>query len=162
MMQEWHVADEQALPVIASAILRNMGPSRVLLLSGELGAGKTTLVRELCLQLGVLDRVQSPTFSIVNEYHTKDGEPVYHFDFYRLKNAEGALDLGYEEYLYSGYFCFVEWPGQVPGLGWPPCAEVIISHAEHGRTICLNNEQRNDRNVSNRPSGDAADTGKQA
>ncbi|MFM9007503.1 MAG: tRNA (adenosine(37)-N6)-threonylcarbamoyltransferase complex ATPase subunit type 1 TsaE, partial [Bacteroidota bacterium] len=90
-------------------------------------------------QLGSKDVVKSPTFGLVNVYHGDLGE-IYHFDFYRLKNAEGALDLGYEEYLYSGYFCFIEWPGQVAGLEWPPFAEVAISHEGEGRKISLKHE----------------------
>lgn len=140
MIRDWKVTDESMLPKVAAEVLDSIGDKRVILLSGDLGAGKTTLVKAFCRLLGVEEQVQSPTFSIVHEYHNLNNEPVYHFDFYRLKNAEGALDLGYEEYLYSGYFCFIEWPGQVAGLEWPPFAEVEISHDGEGRKISLKHE----------------------
>jgi len=79
-----------------------------------MGAGKTTLIKSLCEQLGVVDMVTSPTFSIVNEY--AGPEKIYHFDFYRLKTQAEALDLGYEEYFYSGAYCFIEWPAKIPDL----------------------------------------------
>ena len=80
-----------------------------------MGAGKTTLIKSLCEKLGVSDSVTSPTFSIVNEYKGADG-PVYHFDFYRLKDQNEALDMGYEEYFYSGNYCFIEWPEKIASL----------------------------------------------
>ena len=80
-----------------------------------MGAGKTTLIKSLCEYLGTTEPVTSPTFSIVNEY-IGAGSKIYHFDFYRLKNQEEALDMGYEEYFYSDAFCFVEWPEKIPGL----------------------------------------------
>lgn len=80
-----------------------------------MGAGKTTLIKELCKGLGTTDTVTSPTFSIVNEYHTAKGK-IYHFDFYRLKNQTEALDMGYEEYFYDGAYCFIEWPEKIPDL----------------------------------------------
>ena len=80
-----------------------------------MGAGKTTLIKSLCEKLGVSDSVTSPTFSIVNEYKGADG-PVYHFDFYRLKDQNEALDMGYEEYFYSGDYCFIEWPDKIPDM----------------------------------------------
>lgn len=83
---------------------------------GKMGVGKTTLIKELCVRLGVQETVCSPTFAIINTYTTGDGEPVYHFDFYRLKNAEEAYDIGYEEYFYSGEYCFTEWTEKVEEL----------------------------------------------
>lgn len=81
----------------------------IFLFEGDLGAGKTTLIKETCSLLGVKDNVSSPTFSIINEYLSSDG-PLYHFDFYRLKDLEEALAVGIEDYFFSGYFCFIEWP----------------------------------------------------
>lgn len=80
-----------------------------------MGAGKTTLIKNLCAELGVVDAVTSPTFSIVNEYAGSNG-PIYHFDFYRLKDQNEALDMGYEEYFYSDNYCFIEWPEKIGGL----------------------------------------------
>lgn len=88
---------------------------KTLLFYGEMGAGKTTFIKAFCAALGVKDTVSSPTFSIVNEYHYPEGI-IYHFDFYRLKNQTEALDLGFEEYLYSGEYCLIEWPEKIPDL----------------------------------------------
>lgn len=81
-----------------------------------MGAGKTTLIKEVCRQLQVEDTVQSPTFSIVNEYRTREGQPVYHFDFYRINEVEEAVQIGAEDYFYSGEWCFVEWPSRVEAI----------------------------------------------
>lgn len=83
---------------------------------GKMGVGKTTLIKELCAALGVKDTVCSPTFAIINTYTSGDGEPVYHFDFYRMKGADEAYDIGYEEYFYSGCYCFTEWTEKVEEL----------------------------------------------
>ncbi|WP_437920591.1 tRNA (adenosine(37)-N6)-threonylcarbamoyltransferase complex ATPase subunit type 1 TsaE [Sphingobacterium sp. LRF_L2] len=99
----------------AKMILNHYLKDRIFLLRGNMGAGKTTLVNAFAQELGVSDSTSSPTFSIVNEYASASG-PIYHFDFYRLKNEEEALDLGYEEYFYSGCYCFVEWPEKIPNL----------------------------------------------
>ncbi|WP_266364945.1 tRNA (adenosine(37)-N6)-threonylcarbamoyltransferase complex ATPase subunit type 1 TsaE [Tellurirhabdus rosea] len=106
----------------------------VWLFEGEMGAGKTTLIKSLCRQMGVQNVVQSPTFSIVNEYVTKTGEPVYHFDCYRLRNEQEALDIGIEEYFDSGDTCFVEWPERVAGL-LPPDAWTVRIRAEDEKRI---------------------------
>ena len=102
------------LPVAALQIIEIAADFRVFLFYGDMGAGKTTLIKSLCEQLGVTDVVTSPTFSIVNEY--AGPEKIYHFDFYRLKTQAEALDLGYEEYFYSGAYCFIEWPEKIPDL----------------------------------------------
>jgi tRNA threonylcarbamoyladenosine biosynthesis protein TsaE len=81
---------------------------------GELGAGKTTLIKEIAEQLGVVDPVTSPTFSIVNEYENKGGDKIFHFDFYRIEDAMEAWEIGLDEYFYSGNYCFVEWAEKVP------------------------------------------------
>ena len=78
-----------------------------------MGAGKTTLIKEIARQFGIEDTVSSPTFSIVNEYQGKEGEAFYHFDFYRVEDAEEALDIGVDEYFYSGKYCFVEWAEKI-------------------------------------------------
>lgn len=99
----------------ASKILTFDAHNRIFLFYGEMGAGKTTLIKSLCKQLGTGDNVTSPTFAIVNEY-TGAKSNIYHFDFYRLKNQSEAMDIGFEEYLYSGNYCFIEWPEKIPDL----------------------------------------------
>jgi tRNA threonylcarbamoyladenosine biosynthesis protein TsaE len=110
MDQEYQCFTMEQLGDIASDILARDPNQRVFAFYGQMGAGKTTLIKALCDQLKVSDVVGSPTFSIVNQYMTQHGESVYHFDFYRMKKPEEAYDIGYEEYLYSGNFCFLEWP----------------------------------------------------
>jgi tRNA threonylcarbamoyladenosine biosynthesis protein TsaE len=89
---------------------------KIWLLMGRMGAGKTTFSKALCAELGVRDMVQSPTFSLVNEYETEKGETIYHFDFYRVTQAEEALNIGVEEYFYSGNLCLIEWPENISEL----------------------------------------------
>lgn len=89
---------------------------KVVLFYGEMGNGKTTLIKQLCKKLGVNESTSSPTFSIVNEYKTNDNKTIYHFDFYRIKDENEVLDFGYEEYLYSNNFCFIEWPEKIPNM----------------------------------------------
>lgn len=103
------------LSTVASEIITFASKNRIFLFYGEMGAGKTTLIKSLCKQLGTNDNVASPTFSIVNEYNAP-GRNIYHFDFYRLKTQTEALDMGFEEYLYSGNYCFIEWPEKIPDL----------------------------------------------
>lgn len=83
---------------------------KVFLFNGEMGAGKTTFIKSLCLYLGVTDSMSSPTYSIVNEYHTSPSGKIYHFDLYRLKNERELFDIGFEEYIDSGFYNFIEWP----------------------------------------------------
>lgn len=91
-------------------------PNKVILFHGEMGAGKTTFIKQLCKTLGVSEATSSPTFSLVNEYQTTTNQTVYHFDFYRLKNEIEALDMGADDYLYSGNWCFIEWAENIPNL----------------------------------------------
>ena len=83
---------------------------------GEMGVGKTTFIKELCRLLQTIDMVTSPTFSLINEYHTKNNETIFHFDFYRIKNIEEVYNIGYEDYFYSNHYCFVEWPELIEEL----------------------------------------------
>ena len=91
-------------------------PQKVILFHGEMGVGKTTLIKQLCKNLGVLEATSSPTFSLVNEYEIANNQLVYHFDFYRLKNEMEALDMGADDYFYSGNWCFIEWAEKIPNL----------------------------------------------
>ncbi|QKZ12871.1 tRNA (adenosine(37)-N6)-threonylcarbamoyltransferase complex ATPase subunit type 1 TsaE [Spirosoma sp. KUDC1026] len=106
------------LDKVAHQLLAEGRVRSVWLFDGDMGAGKTTLIKALCRALGVISMVQSPTFSIVNEYTTHEGHSVYHFDCYRLRNEAEALDIGIEEYFDSGDYCFIEWPERIEAL-WP-------------------------------------------
>ncbi|HVV54664.1 MAG TPA: tRNA (adenosine(37)-N6)-threonylcarbamoyltransferase complex ATPase subunit type 1 TsaE [Mucilaginibacter sp.] len=99
----------------AQSLLEFAGDEKIFLFYGDMGAGKTTLIKSLCGNLGSAENVTSPTFSIVNEYTYPSGK-IYHFDFYRLKKQDEALDMGYEEYFYSGQYCLIEWPEKIAGL----------------------------------------------
>lgn len=101
---------------VARNLLTTFKDDRFFAFFGKMGVGKTTLIKEICDVLGVEDVVCSPTFAIVNEYSTNTGESVYHFDFYRLKSVTEAYDIGYEEYFYSGCYCFTEWTEKVEEL----------------------------------------------
>lgn len=103
------------LPTAASAILNYAADVKIFLFYGDMGAGKTTLIKALCESLGTTEPATSPTFAIVNEYAGAKNK-IYHFDFYRLKNQTEALDMGYEEYFYSDAYCFIEWPEKIPDL----------------------------------------------
>jgi len=102
-----HSVDD--LTNIAKEIVKNKD-DRIIAFFGQMGAGKTTFIKTFCQLLEVTDNVTSPTFSIINEYRTKKREMVYHFDFYRMKNLSEILDLGTEDYFYSGNYCLIEWP----------------------------------------------------
>ena len=104
------------LPTVAKAIMSEGKGFDIWLLMGEMGAGKTTLSKALGKVLKVLDEVQSPTFSIVNEYLTEDNTTVYHFDFYRLESVDEAIAMGVQEYFYSGNICWLEWPQKVEAI----------------------------------------------
>ena len=110
------VDDLEQLPKIAKEFLKRTLLHKKFVFYAEMGVGKTTLIKELSLQLGVNDVVSSPTFSIVNEYLTKENCKIYHFDFYRLEYEQEAFDLGYEEYFFSDAYCFIEWPEKIPNL----------------------------------------------
>jgi len=103
------------LPATAQSLINFAGSQKIFLFYGDMGAGKTTFIKALCQKLGVTDEVTSPTFSIVNDYAGTNAS-VYHFDFYRLKSQDEALDMGYEEYFYSGDYCLIEWPEKIPDL----------------------------------------------
>ncbi|WP_317164689.1 tRNA (adenosine(37)-N6)-threonylcarbamoyltransferase complex ATPase subunit type 1 TsaE [Flavobacterium hydrocarbonoxydans] len=105
---------DQIQEVAAQILAQN--PKKIILFNGEMGAGKTTLIKQLCKSLGVQDATSSPTFSLVNEYFAANNQIVYHFDFYRLNRENEALDMGVDDYLYSGNWCFIEWPEKIASL----------------------------------------------
>jgi len=125
-------------PDIARLILDGFPHHRVFALHGDLGAGKTTLIKAFCQALGVEDGTSSPSFAIVNEYRAASGEPVYHFDLYRLKTA-GELDaIGFTEYVDSGHYCFIEWPELAEELLPPGTVHLLLEETHHStRTIAI-------------------------
>lgn len=100
----------------AKKVLEAHANERIFAFNGSMGAGKTTFIKAICAQLGIHEDVTSPTFSIVNEYISNQGESVYHFDFYRIKKQEEIMDIGCDDYFYSGNYCFLEWPQLVEEL----------------------------------------------
>ena len=128
------------LDAAAGEFLEAVGKERLIAFYGHLGAGKTTFIKALCDRLGVDDNVCSPTFTIVNEYKAASGEPVFHFDFYRIESFREANDLGLEEYFYSGCFCFMEWPEKIADLLPEETVEVHIEPVDETTrkiTICM-------------------------
>ena len=105
----------QEINTVAQKILSE-NPKKVILFNGNMGVGKTTLIKSLAKNLGVNDATSSPTFSLVNEYQSPSNQYIYHFDVYRLKNETEALDMGIDDYLYSGNWCFIEWAENIPNL----------------------------------------------
>ena len=116
----------------AKQFLAEAGDRRVFAFHGGMGAGKTTFIKALCSELGVTEVVASPTFAIVNEYMAQNGEPVYHFDLYRVKTMDEACDFGCEDYFYSGNYCFIEWPELVEPLLPDDTADVCITVDDEG------------------------------
>ena len=104
--------------------------SNIVLLNGEMGAGKTTMIKALCKALKCPDVVSSPTFSLINEYRTVDHKPLYHFDCYRIINEEEAYDIGAEEYLYSGHLCLIEWSENIQSLLPENCSLVTLEKVD--------------------------------
>lgn len=120
------------LQTAAQTLLQQAGLQKIWLFEGEVGAGKTTLIKAFCAQLGVLGHVNSPTFSLVHEYATIAGETVYHFDFYRIHQEEEALAMDLLAYLESGSYCFIEWPTKVHGLIPPKHAHMHVAPQPDG------------------------------
>ncbi|WP_299013621.1 tRNA (adenosine(37)-N6)-threonylcarbamoyltransferase complex ATPase subunit type 1 TsaE [uncultured Polaribacter sp.] len=120
------------LPEIASELIQTV-KNKTLLFYGEMGVGKTTLIKEICKQLGVLDNISSPTFSLVNEYETSKQEKVFHFDFYRIEDENEALDMGIEDYLYNNAWCLIEWPQNVENLLPLDAVEIHLTTLENSK-----------------------------
>jgi len=110
-------------------------PHKVIIFNGQMGVGKTTLIKALAKTLGVKDTTSSPTFSLVNEYHADGGQYVYHFDVYRLKSEAEALDMGIDEYLYSGHWCFIEWAEKIEDLIPENHSTITISVLSNGKRL---------------------------
>ena len=121
----------------AQTFVEQIGDRTVFAFYGKMGAGKTTFIKAICEELGVSDVITSPTFAIVNEYRSDTtGEPIYHFDFYRIKKLEEVYDMGYEDYFYSGALCFIEWPELIDELLPEDAVKVSIEENSDGsRTV---------------------------
>jgi tRNA threonylcarbamoyladenosine biosynthesis protein TsaE len=132
-MFQTQVSDLSQLQKTAEALLENFPDKRIFAFYGAMGAGKTTFIKAICKELGSADYVTSPTFALINEYTTSVGSVIYHFDFYRIKKLEEAYDLGYEDYIYSGNYCFIEWPEMIESLLPEGIVEVRIKETEKNK-----------------------------
>lgn len=134
-MKEINVNGLGDLPDAAEEILATLDGRNVVALYGPMGAGKTTLVREICTLLGSEDTVTSPTFALINRYNSAEGNAIFHFDFYRIERQEEAFDMGYEEYFYSDGLCLVEWPEKVEELLPDDVMKVTITPTSNTRRV---------------------------
>ena len=124
------------LNVVADKFLRAMRGKKVFAFFGPMGVGKTTFIKALCNELGVVEIVTSPTFALLNEYQTGEGDVIYHFYFYRIEKIEEVYDFGYEDYFYSGNYCFIEWPDKVAEILPENIAYVqLVENKDGSRTI---------------------------
>jgi tRNA threonylcarbamoyladenosine biosynthesis protein TsaE len=132
------IKDLEALQPAAREFVERMGDSRIFAFYGGMGAGKTTFIKAVCRELGVAEAVASPTFAIINEYRGGDGNPIYHFDFYRIRKIEEVFDFGCEEYIYSGHTCFIEWPELVEHILPEDTVMLSIRETDNGGRIVEN------------------------
>lgn len=133
---EFRITSTEEIIQVAQEFIAAMGSHKLFAFYGEMGAGKTTFIKALCDELGVIDVVNSPTFAIANDYETELGDHIYHFDFYRLKTPQEALDFGVEDYFYSGHICFMEWPDQIGSLLPTESVRVVITvNTDGSRTV---------------------------
>ena len=137
MSMEIRIKSIEEIAVAAKEFVAAMGERKVFAFYGKMGAGKTTFIKAVCEELGVEDVINSPTFAIVNEYVDGQGEPVYHFDFYRIKNLQEVMDLGYEDYVYSGHVCFMEWPELIENLLPDDAVKVTIEEELDGGRVLV-------------------------
>ncbi|WP_277069268.1 tRNA (adenosine(37)-N6)-threonylcarbamoyltransferase complex ATPase subunit type 1 TsaE [Prevotella corporis] len=119
----------------AKEFIKNIGDKKVFAFYGKMGAGKTTFTKAICEVLGVKDVITSPTFAIVNEYTDGNGNPIYHFDFYRIKKLEEVYDMGYEDYFYSGNLCLLEWPELIEEILPENAIKVKIEEQQDGSRL---------------------------
>nr|WP_321453492.1 tRNA (adenosine(37)-N6)-threonylcarbamoyltransferase complex ATPase subunit type 1 TsaE [uncultured Carboxylicivirga sp.] len=132
-MDTFYIDSLEQINDVAKDFLAHYANEKVVAFYGEMGVGKTTFIKALCRALNIEDTVNSPSFAIVNEYHNANDEIVYHFDFYRLKEEEEAYDMGYEDYLYSGNYCMIEWPEKIASLLPPGRLDLHITEEIDGR-----------------------------
>jgi tRNA threonylcarbamoyladenosine biosynthesis protein TsaE len=131
-MFQTQITDISNLQESARLLLNNFPDERVFAFYGSMGAGKTTFIKAICHELGSDDNVTSPSFALINEYTTDKSLLIYHFDFYRIKKVDEAFDLGYEDYIYSGNYCFIEWPEMIEQLLPEGIVEVRINELGNG------------------------------
>lgn len=133
---EIQINNIQSIQEAARTFIKNWPHSQVVAFYGKMGVGKTTFIKALCEEMGVDDVVTSPTFALVNEYTNGHGEPIYHFDFYRIKKLEEVYDMGYEDYFYSGNLCLIEWPELIEDLLPDDATRItIVENADGSRTL---------------------------
>ncbi len=142
MIFKYQCKGPEELPGIAQKILSDAGKHRFFACFGQMGAGKTTLIKECCKVLEVTDTVSSPTYAIMNEYHSSSGKEVFHFDFYRIKSVYEAYDLGYENFFFRDNYCFVEWPEKIESLLDFPKASIFITLENNQRFIELHTDDQ--------------------
>lgn len=130
MNTKYHFSSLSEVKDVANQFIKDWGDHKIVAFFGEMGVGKTTLIKDICAALGVMDVVNSPSFSLVNEYLTTTNKTVYHFDFYRIESQEEAIDMGCNEYFYSGNYCFIEWPEKIESLLPPETLRLSISLLE--------------------------------
>ena len=133
-MNEIIIKGIDSISEAAREFVAKMGDANIFAFYGNMGAGKTTFIKAVCEELGVSDDVSSPTFAIVNEYASKMG-PIFHFDFYRIKNISEVIDLGFEDYAYSGCLCFMEWPQLIDEILPEETVQVYIAEQGDGSRI---------------------------
>ena len=136
------LSDLRDINKVAQEIIKYANDETIWLFEGEMGAGKTTLIKAICQQLGIVDETSSPTFALVNVYENEKGNEFYHFDFYRIEEEVEAIDIGADEYFYSGRLCFIEWSEKIPSL--IPAKNLKISinlDAENNRIIGLSKHE---------------------
>jgi len=139
-MKYLNVLNLDAIDSAAEEFISSIGSARIIAISGDMGAGKTTFIQALCRVLGVTQIVNSPTFALINEYFTFEGESVYHFDLYRIENPVELFDIGYEDYLFSGAYCFIEWPEKASALIPEEALQIEIKVIENeARQIIIEN-----------------------
>lgn len=131
---ELDITDEQKLPGACKELIDLAGNIKVFAFKGEMGSGKTTFIKQLCLSLGSGDNFSSPTYSIVNEYRSSKNK-IYHFDFYRIKTVSEIINIGFEDYIFSGNYCFIEWPEIAESLLTKPYLSIVIDHRQNNRYL---------------------------
>ena len=131
------IKDKRHLSSAAKQLLKQSGENKIFAFYGSMGAGKTTFIKAICESLGAIDIVTSPTFTLVNEYKTSDGESIFHIDFYRIKKQEEVFDFGIEEYLSGDSYCFMEWPELIEEILPPETVKVKISVDKNKQRILL-------------------------